>query len=481
MSLKFIHAADLHLDSPMRGLGTTDREIAETIRDASRRAFERLIDVALEENVAFVVVAGDLFDGDWDDLATGLWTIRQLRRLEKRRIPVLISLGNHDLQNKTLPRLTWPNNVKIFSAKKPETFVYPDDLPRLLDGAKKTSRGAATPVKSTVSNVSVSTSAEPFASSGTLFDSPSERVALTGQSFRAQFCPENLAENFPTALPNAFNVGVLHTDAGGDGAASRYAPTSLETLNSKRYNYWALGHVHRRQTLQTEPAWIGYPGVLQGRHIREPEPKGFYVVEIADGALLGEPRFVAVDSLRWFSLELDLTQVVSEEELRVRFLEAARAIVGEAEGRFAAVRLSLVGRTELHRELTRRRAQQTLAEPFRVWTLEIGDALWLEEIELRTTSPRPATLGETGGILGDLAADFERKIAELTARLAPTETLQPVVLQDVEETERPFADLEKRVGAYWRELGVDLDDPATLRRWQEEAREILIDAFNDAE
>lgn len=478
MSLKFIHAADLHLDSPMRGLGTTDPEIAETIRDASRRAFERLIDVALEENVAFVVVAGDLFDGDWDDLATGLWTIRQLRRLEARRVPVFISLGNHDLQNKTLPKLTWPKNVKIFNAKKPETFLYPDDLPQLLDGATKRARKTAARSAATLENTLFGNL--PATESSAFFDGAPERVALTGQSFRAQFCPENLAENFPSAVPNAFNIGVLHTDASGDGAASHYAPTSLETLNSKRYDYWALGHVHRRQTLQTTPAWIGYPGVLQGRHIREPEPKGFYVVEIENGALVDAPRFVAADSLRWFALELDLTQVASEKELRERFLNAAQSIVDEAEERFAAVRLTLVGRTELHRELTQRRARQTLGETFQLWTLELGDAFWLEEIELKTTSPRLATLGETG-ILGDLAADFERKIAELSARLAAFETPQTEEPQALEETESPFADLEKRVGAYWRELGIDLDDPATLRRWREEAREILIDAFNDAE
>ncbi len=478
MSLKFIHAADLHLDSPMRGLGATDPEIAETIRDASRRAFERLINVALEENVAFVVVAGDLFDGDWDDLASGLWTIRQLRRLEKSRIPVFISLGNHDLQNKTLPKLTWPKNVKIFNAKKPETFLYPDDLPQLLDGAPKRGRKTSTRPAANLANTLFGDLSESAPTS--LFDGAPERVALTGQSFRAQFCPENLAENFPSATPNAFNIGVLHTDASGDGAASRYAPTSLETLNSKRYDYWALGHVHRRQTLQTAPAWVGYPGVLQGRHIREPEPKGFYLVEIENGALLGEPRFVAADSLRWFAIELDLTQVASEEDLHQRFIDAARSVVDEAEERFAAVRLTLVGRTELHRELTQRRARQTLGESFRAWALELGDALWLEEIELKTSSPRPATLGETG-ILGDLAADFDRKIAELSARLAASETPQTADLQALAETERPFADLEKRVGAYWRELGIDLDDPATLRRWREEAREILIDAFNDAE
>ena len=477
MSLKFIHAADLHLDSPMRGLGTTDPEIAETIRDASRRAFERLIDVALEENVAFVVVAGDLFDGDWDDLATGLWTIRQLRRLEARRVPVFISLGNHDLQNKTLPKLTWPKNVKIFSGKKPETFLYPDDLPTLFDGAPKRARKTAARPAANLKNTLFSESPEIGES---LFEAAPERVALTGQSFRAQFCPENLAENFPSAVSNAFNIGVLHTDASGDGAASHYAPTSLETLNSKRYDYWALGHVHRRQTLQTTPAWVGYPGVLQGRHIREPEPKGFYVVEIENGALVEAPRFVAVDSLRWFALELDLTQVASEGELQRCFLAAARSIVEQAEERFAAVRLTLVGRTELHRELTQRRARQTLGETFQLWTLEFGDAFWLEEIELNTTSPRPATLGETG-ILGDLAADFECKIAELSARLAATETSQTEDLQALAEAKQPFADLEKRVGAYWRELGIDLDDPATLRRWREEAREILIDAFNDAE
>ncbi|MBR4834853.1 MAG: DNA repair exonuclease [Thermoguttaceae bacterium] len=477
MSLKFIHCADLHLDSPMRGLGTTDPEIAATIRDASRRAFERLIDVALEENVAFVVVAGDLFDGDWDDLATGLWTIRQLRRLDARRVSVFISLGNHDLQNKTLPKLTWPKNVKIFSAKKPETFLYPDDLPTLFDDAPKRARKTAARSVATQEKTLFSAVSETASS---LVDAASERVALTGQSFRAQFCPENLAENFPSATPNAFNIGVLHTDASGDGAASRYAPTSLETLNAKRYDYWALGHVHRRQTLQTSPAWVGYPGVLQGRHIREPEPKGFYVVEIENGALSQEPRFIAVDSLRWFALELDLTQVKSEEELQRSFLDAARSVVDKAEERFAAVRLSLVGRTEMHQELTRRRAQQTLGETFRPWALELGDAFWLEEIELKTTSPRPATLGETG-ILGDLAADFERKIAELSARLAAEEASQTAESQALDETEQPFADLEKRVGVYWRELGIDLNDPATLRRWREEAREILIDAFNDAE
>jgi hypothetical protein len=156
-------------------------------------------------------------------------------------------------------------------------------------------------------------------------------------------------------------------------------------------------------------------------------------------------------------------------------------VVDEAEERFAAVRLTLVGRTELHRELTKRRARQTLGESFRAWALELGDALWLEEIELKTTSPRPATLGETG-ILGDLAADFERKIAELSARLAVNDASQASAEEEVkEEPEQPFADLEKRVGAYWRELGINPDDPATLRRWREEAREILIDAFNDAE
>ncbi|MBQ7029445.1 MAG: metallophosphoesterase, partial [Thermoguttaceae bacterium] len=178
MFLKFIHAADLHLDSPMRGLGTTDPEIAETIRDASRKAFERLIDVALEENVAFVVVAGDLFDGDWDDLATGLWTIRQLRRLEARRVPVFISLGNHDLQNKTLPKLTWPKNVKIFNAKKPETFLYPDDLPQLLDGAPKRARKTVAAPTVNRENTLFGDLSESAPTS--LFDDAPERVALTG-------------------------------------------------------------------------------------------------------------------------------------------------------------------------------------------------------------------------------------------------------------------------------------------------------------
>lgn len=467
----------------MRGLGATDPDVAARVRQTTRRAFETLVDRALSENVAFVVVAGDLFDGDWDDSTTALWTIRQFRRLEARRVPVLIALGNHDRQNKTLRNLkslAWPPNVVFFSDKKAETFVYPDDLPKLF--APKTKNRDETQ-----------------------FSETPERVAIIGRSYSGPTCPENLAATYPDATPNAFNVGVLHTELGGDGAKSTYAPTGIETLNAKRYQYWALGHVHQRRTEQISPSWIGYSGVLQGRHIRETEPKGFYLVEIENGATVRpEPTFVPADSLRWFAVEIDLSDAATEDDFQTKFVDAAQKTVDDADGRFAAVRISLVGRTPLHRELAKRRADGTLGETLRGWASDRADEIWLEEVELKTAPPRPATLG-TVGLLGDLAAEFDRKIARLTAEIergadasetqnadAPPPSFSGTLFAELEPPptaaprEEPedaalLDDLRKRVGPFLAELGIDLSDPATLRRWNEEAREILTEAFADAE
>ncbi|MCF0234872.1 MAG: hypothetical protein HUK22_07850, partial [Thermoguttaceae bacterium] len=160
-----------------------------------------------------------------------------------------------------------------------------------------------------------------------------ERVVLVGQSYAAESCGENIAKNYPKPIPGAFNVGVLHTDLSGDGAASDYAPTGLETLNAKNYQYWALGHKHQRAIVQKTPAWVVYSGVLQGRHIRETEPKGFYLVEIENGELnTAGPEFIPVDSLRWFLRQIDLSGAETMADLDALARREMQNALADADG-----------------------------------------------------------------------------------------------------------------------------------------------------
>jgi len=447
MSLKFIHAADLHIDSPMKGLRSSDHEIAEKVQRATRDAFENLVDFALENEVAFVVIAGDIFDGAWDDRNTGLWTIRQFQRLEKQSVLVFAVLGNHDSKNRILKNLSFPENVKFFSNKKPERFVFPaefeSDFPLCAARAD------------------------------------SERVALTGRSYGAEKEPRNLARDYFDAAPRAFNVGVLHTSLGGLDA-DNYAPTDVATLEEKGYDYWALGHVHQRRTVREADPWIGFSGVLQARHINEPDAKGFYLVEVENGALKSEPLFVSSDVLRWMRLKIDLRGLDSMDALGERFRDVAEKALDDAEGREVAARVELVGRTRLYSELRRMRDELELRDRFCDMTSDRRDFL-IEDVRLEA---KPINARESGALI-EITRRFEEKYKRYDEIIDALEQGRELgeeqdFLRDVES----LGELRKVLGSFCSELrddekgvGVDFNDPATLRRWNEEALEILIEEF----
>ena len=197
MAISFLHAADIHLDSPLRGLERYENAPVDRMRRATRRAFERLVDLAIEKRVDFVVIAGDLYDGDCRDYNTGLYLTRQLGRLRDEKIPVFLIAGNHDAANRMTRVLPLPDNVRMLGHDRPETVCIKD-----LD------------------------------------------VAIHGQSFGKPAVTENLAAGYPAALPGCVNIGVLHTGLGGMNGHERYAPCTLDELRFKRYDYWALGHIH---------------------------------------------------------------------------------------------------------------------------------------------------------------------------------------------------------------------------------------------
>ncbi|MCL4245062.1 MAG: DNA repair exonuclease, partial [Candidatus Dadabacteria bacterium] len=255
-SFRFIHTADIHLDSPLRGLEGMEGPAVERIRTATRKAFTNLVTEAVEREVDFVVIAGDLYDGDWRDYRTGLFFVAQMGRLARAGIPAFILYGNHDAESQITRRLTLPDNVKTFSAKKPETYVLEDI-------------GAA----------------------------------LHGQGYHKRDVTENLAASYPDPVPGAFNIGVLHTGMGGMGGHENYAPCALAELVARGYDYWALGHVHQGSVLHERPH-IVFPGNLQGRHVRETGPKGGHLITVEDNEITSFET-LRTDVVRWEILKVD--------------------------------------------------------------------------------------------------------------------------------------------------------------------------------
>ncbi|HLS27818.1 MAG TPA: DNA repair exonuclease, partial [Opitutales bacterium] len=195
----FLHSADIHLDSPLRGLERYEGAPVEEIRNATRSAFTKLVDLALKKSVDFVIIAGDIYDGDWRDYNTGLFFIREMGRLRENEIPAYIIAGNHDAASVITRQLQLPANVHRFSSAKPET-LHIEEL----------------------------------------------GVALHGQSFATRAVTEDLSENYPQAVDGFFNIGILHTCATGRPDHNNYAPCTIAGLSSKGYDYWALGHIHKR-------------------------------------------------------------------------------------------------------------------------------------------------------------------------------------------------------------------------------------------
>lgn len=229
--MKFLHAADIHLDSPLTGLRAREDLPDAVIRHCTRRAFTAMIDLARAEDVAFVVIAGDLYDGDWKDFSTGLFFAEEMRRLGR---PCFLLRGNHDARSLITRNLALPPNVREFSSRTCETI----SLPEL-------------------------------------------GVALHGHSFLNRAVPEDLSVRYPAPSQGMLNIGVLHTSAEDPGDHETYAPCRVANLTLKRYDYWALGHIHARRVLAERP-WIVFPGNLQGRHSRETGPKGCTLVTIED-------------------------------------------------------------------------------------------------------------------------------------------------------------------------------------------------------
>jgi DNA repair exonuclease SbcCD nuclease subunit len=385
--MRFLHAADIHLDSPLRGLSAYEGAPVELLRSATRAAFTRLIDTALDEEVDFLVIAGDLYDGDWKDFNTGIFFAREMGRLAKAGIPAFVLYGNHDADSEITKQLTLPANVKTFSSRKAETHRL-EDL----------------------------------------------KVALHGRSFREAATTENLAVEYPEPLPGWLNIGVLHTALEGDAAHASYAPCSVAQLAAKGYDYWALGHVHEHRVVSKDPLVV-FPGNIQGRHARELGPRGAVLVTADESGLHVERRII--DEVRWGHVRVDATPAKSlDEVVYATRREIEAAVASDADGRLLAVRVSIVGRTAAHGALFGLESQ--LRAEILAQAAALGDEVaWVEKVRVETTpDTAPETLRARADAIADLQTMLERAqsdqplLDDIRAELADLVTKAPKALID---------------------------------------------------
>jgi exonuclease SbcD len=386
---KFIHAADVHMDSPLHRLDTYEGVPVDEFRQATRRAFENLIRLAISENAAFVLIAGDLYDGDWKDYNTGLYLVSQLRQLENAGIRVFLLAGNHDAASRISKTLRFPENVRLFSVDDPETY-YIDEL----------------------------------------------NVAIHGQGFASPAVKKDLSKHYPNAAAGYFNIGLLHTCATGREGHENYAPCSVEGLLSKGYDYWALGHVHAHEVLTTDPL-IVFSGNIQGRHVRETGPKGCVLVNVDDDGR-AEAMFRPLDVVRWESVHVDADQAESGYDIIDRVSDRIDMLMEKNGDMPMALRVHIEGETIVHDEILS--DVERWINEIRSLAIDSGNRrIWVEKVKFDLGLPISGQVPKKQqGALGELLQLFDELQSDENGRRLLREELMDLQRRLPRELKMPL-------------------------------------------
>jgi len=346
-SFTFLHCADLHLGSSLKRLklraSSAVNQNVETVKYATRQAFSNLIDKAIANRVDFIVMAGDIFDGQLKDMSTGLFFANKLATLKEHGIHTFIVWGNHDAECQFATHISLEDEyVHVFASEGPQSLRI-DGLPD---------------------------------------------VVLHGQSYEIKEVSENLASAYPKPVDGAFNIGVLHTNVGDSTGHANYAPSSVSQLKNFGYQYWALGHVHSyKQLSDNELAYIVYPGNLQGRHIRETGSKGAVLVEVQDNRVQSCVP-IACNCVEWHDIHFEIgDDIQSMDDLMDGLKQRVIETVGP--DTCHVVRVTLCGRTSLHGELHSQKnlADEDLEEVLELKIQTSKSTVFVESVVLATEDP----------------------------------------------------------------------------------------------
>ncbi|MBR1366853.1 MULTISPECIES: metallophosphoesterase family protein [Bradyrhizobium] len=380
---RFVHAADIHLDSPLRSLALRDPALAEFIGNATRQVFTRIIDLCIEEKVQALLLAGDLYDGDQTSMKTARFLGEQLRRLDAAGIDVFIIRGNHDALSRITKELVFPPNVHLFGGRAEAVEIERDRGERL--------------------------------------------VAIHGLSFAKPHAPEGLLSKYRPPVQDATNIGLMHTSLGGSPSHDVYAPCSTSDLLGSGFRYWALGHIHKRSTIEGSCA-IVMPGIPQGRDIGESGPKSVTLASVLDdGSITLEERIVSLAQFEW--VILDASGTATWHDLVARLDTSLEDAATRSVSDHLVVRLAFSGTTPLAWNM--RRDADLLRTEAETRAKSLGD-VWIDKLEIdcrRTQSGATASTDQLDALrktMNDEVAASEGfqneatdTVKELLAQLPP--------------------------------------------------------------
>lgn len=373
---RFLHAADIHLDSPLRSLALRNPDLADLIGNATRRAFVRIIDICLEERVDALLLAGDLYDGDQTSMKTARFLAEQIRQLHEAGIRVFVIRGNHDAMSRITKELIFPDSVKLFGGR-----------------------------------------AEAVAIDREVGQFP---VAIHGLSFAQAHAPESLVEKYKPIVEGAVNIGLMHTSLAGAAGHDRYAPCSLADLQATGFHYWALGHVHKRSIVQGTCAVV-MPGMPQGRDINEAGAKSVTLVTIGDDRSIRiEERVTSIAQFERVSI--DATGLNDWRDLIAALTCALERMRESVVSEHLVARLCVTGVTSL---AWRIRRDLDLLKTEADDRGSVVGACWIENLEIACHAP-----GEVAGSSADPFFELRRLIEE---EVIQSETFQAELATVAEE------------------------------------------------
>lgn len=372
MTYRFVHAADIHLDSPLRSLALRDPDLADLIGNATRRAFVRVVDLCLDEQVDALLLAGDLYDGDQTSMKTARFLAEQLRRLHEAGIRVFIIRGNHDALSRISKELTLPDSVKLFGGR-----------------------------------------AEAIAIERASGQFP---VTIHGLSFAQPHAPQSLIGKYRPPVEGAVNIGLMHTSLAGAPGHDLYAPCSFADLQGTGFRYWALGHVHKRSVVEGGCA-IVMPGMPQGRDINEAGAKSVTLVTIGDDRSIRiEERVTSIAQFE--RVAVDVTGIDDWRDLVTALARALEQARGDVPSEHLVARLRVMGATPLAWRI--RRDLDLLKTEADDRASVIGSC-WVEKLEVDCRAPGVAAsasadpLTELRRLIDEEVIDSDAYQAEVAA------------------------------------------------------------------
>lgn len=386
MQFTFIHAADLHLDSPFKGVTASaieHRDIVETLRAATWVAFDSLISLCQEEQVAFLLLAGDVYDAADRSLRAQLRLRDGLAQLGEAGVQTFWVHGNHDPADSHQGSIAWPDSVQRFDSDTPETH---------------TASRHGVPV-----------------------------AEVTGASHRGGSERRNLARKMAPGAADLLQVALLHANVGATSNHANYAPCNLADLSSANFDYWALGHVHEHTVLATAPHVV-YPGSLQGLSVREPGAHGCVLATADTETRQIETSFCPLDSVRWAVVEVPVTGLRTADVVEQKLQAAIDSEQAAAEGRPVIARIVLTGESEMWRELQDPSEREGILERLRAWAVTLAPWIWIQDLKAACRPPLDlATLREGNDLVAQTLASGLRLrelsddglVAELNADLSP--------------------------------------------------------------